>query len=291
MTPLIKKISTSLLLVLLISLLHLPATRNVVTQQWFSQLDQAAATYLEDGLEKAAWAFAAARTANAVISVLQSFEVQASAGIIVDAGVALSPGEALDPINDLVERFSWVMLASVTSLGIQQFLMQVMPWFALRVLLTFALAVGLVSLWTPGQVRERLKPFACRLAVAAIALRLLIPVAALADQYVYDTFLAQKYEQAAGQVTKLNTTMEKATNKAEDKGFIDQAVDFKEIMTGIGERTAEYAKHLLRLVVIFIIQAAVLPLTTLWILVKLLTWLADIASTLVIKDIRQKTVL
>ncbi len=288
MTPLVKKISASLLLALIISLLHLPATRDTVTQEWFSQLDHAAETYLEDGLEKTAWAFAAARTANAVISVLQSFEVQASAGIVVDAGVALSPGEALDPINDLVERFSWVMLASATSLGIQQFLMQVMPWFALRVLLTFALAVGLASLWMPGRIRARLKPVACRLAVAAIALRLLIPIAALADQYVYDTFLAQEYEQAAGQVTKLNTTMEEATGKTEDKSIIDQAMDFKEIMVKLGERTAEYAKHLLRLVIIFVVQAAVLPLTTLWLLVKLLSWLADIASTLATKDVRQR---
>lgn len=159
MTPLLKKILATVFLALTITALHLPATRDHVSHNvWFAQLDESANAYLEDGLSKAAWAFAAARTANAVISVLQSFVIQGSAGVIVDAGVEISPGEILDPVNDLVERFSWVMLASVTSLGVQQFLLDIMPWFAVRVLLTFALAVGLVSVWLPGRFRERLAP-------------------------------------------------------------------------------------------------------------------------------------
>ncbi|MBU1610888.1 MAG: hypothetical protein KKC99_03485, partial [Proteobacteria bacterium] len=171
MIPIPKKIVASILLVLAIVLLHLPATRDLATHNaWFAQLDEQADAYLDSGLKRAAWAFAAARTANAVISVLQSFVIQGSAGIIVDAGVEISPGEALDPVNDLVERFSWVMLASVTSLGVQQFLLEVMPWFAIRGLLSLALGCGLLALWLPGRFQARLAPFACKMAVAALAL-------------------------------------------------------------------------------------------------------------------------
>ncbi len=37
--------------------------------------------------------------------------------------VIVAIGEVLDPINDLVEQFSLVMLASMTSLGIQKILL------------------------------------------------------------------------------------------------------------------------------------------------------------------------
>ena len=38
-------------------------------------------------------------------------------------GVTLSIGELLDPFNDMVERFSWVMLLTSVSLGIQKILL------------------------------------------------------------------------------------------------------------------------------------------------------------------------
>jgi len=84
-----------------------------------------------------------ARGFNAVVSVFQESEVQLEpAGV----GVSLALGQALDPINDLVERFSWVMLASLTSLGIQKFLIEITPFLSIQILLLLALCALLAGL-------------------------------------------------------------------------------------------------------------------------------------------------
>ena len=70
-------------------------------------VDQRAAADYEQLFQRAFITFALARTINGVISVVQGTEVALQpAGV----GVTLTPGEILDPVNDLVERFSWIMM-------------------------------------------------------------------------------------------------------------------------------------------------------------------------------------
>ena len=72
-------------------------------------LDSASETHAEDALRNALVTFAVARTLNGVISAAQGTEVALEPGGV---GVVLSVGEILDPINDLIERFSAVMLVA-----------------------------------------------------------------------------------------------------------------------------------------------------------------------------------
>ena len=55
--------------------------------------------------------FGSAKALNAVISLAQGTELDLPF-------VTVAIGEVLDPINDLIEQFSFVMLASMVSLGI-----------------------------------------------------------------------------------------------------------------------------------------------------------------------------
>ena len=52
---------------------------------------------------------------NGVISVVQSIELSVSLG----AGVGVNFGEVLDPLNDLIERFSTLVLYGLAGLGLQ----------------------------------------------------------------------------------------------------------------------------------------------------------------------------
>ena len=62
-------------------------------------MDQRAAADYETLFQRALVTFALARTINGVISVVQGTEVALQpAGV----GVTLTPGEILDPVNDLV---------------------------------------------------------------------------------------------------------------------------------------------------------------------------------------------
>ena len=70
---------------------------------WLNLLDDYGDRYTTNALKQSAASYAVARGINAVVSVLQSTEV--SVGF-----ASISPGEALDPLNDLVERFSWIAM-------------------------------------------------------------------------------------------------------------------------------------------------------------------------------------
>ena len=72
-------------------------------------VDDASEQYAQQSLNRALVTFTAARALNGVISVAQGTEVAVEPGGV---GVIMTPGQVLDPINDLIERFSSVMLVA-----------------------------------------------------------------------------------------------------------------------------------------------------------------------------------
>ena len=76
--------------------------------------DKVGQEYTETGFKRALVTFASARAINGLISVAQGTEVAVQpAGV----GAVFTPGEILDPVNDLVEQFSPVMLFSAAGIG------------------------------------------------------------------------------------------------------------------------------------------------------------------------------
>tara|TARA_R110001592_G_C13167848_1_gene749529 strand:+ start:3466 stop:3735 length:270 start_codon:yes stop_codon:yes gene_type:complete len=65
----------------------------MVLLSWTGFIDVYSADYVDDALVQASVTFAVARTLNAVISLLQSIDLQ----FLV---IGISPGELLDPFND-----------------------------------------------------------------------------------------------------------------------------------------------------------------------------------------------
>lgn len=75
-------------------------------------LPESGAGHLDAAAERALASFAIARGLNGVISVVQETEVGFSLGV----RGSIEPGQVLDPLNDLIERFSLVALAAATLL-------------------------------------------------------------------------------------------------------------------------------------------------------------------------------
>jgi hypothetical protein len=101
-------------------------------------------TRLDAAAERAIAAFAVARTINAVISVVQETEIGVSIGI----NTTLGPGQILDPLNDLIERFSTAALIAATLLWALKLAggFVLLPWLPLclagLLLLRFAIPRG-----------------------------------------------------------------------------------------------------------------------------------------------------
>ncbi len=96
--------------------------------------------YQENSIAGAFTIYAIARALNAAISMLQ--------GIDIDAFIlSISIGELLDPINDLIERFSWIVMMAIASLGIQKVMLSVVVSKGANLLLGAVVISYLASIW------------------------------------------------------------------------------------------------------------------------------------------------
>ena len=143
------KIASSLTMALLVAL------------SFGGNADKIGQEYTETAFKRALITFASARAINGIISVAQGTEVAIQPGGI---GAVLTPGEILDPINDLVEQFSQVMLFSSVVLGTQKLLIEISGWVWYSALLACVLGFCLATLWLPGLFTSRTQRFALGLA-------------------------------------------------------------------------------------------------------------------------------
>ena len=102
---------------------------------WLGVIDRASTDYIDSSLVQASVAFGAAKLLNALISMLQSAEVEVS--MVVFSG-SLGLGEMLDPFNDLVEDFSSLMKLSIGSLLVQKVLLGIVSDVFFKVVLTLS---------------------------------------------------------------------------------------------------------------------------------------------------------
>ena len=87
---------------------------------WYSPITDRAESSVNAGLQRSLLSFASARALNGAISAVQGTEVSVQP---LGVGMTLSVGEVLDPVNDLVESFSSVMLMSSVAFGIEKLLL------------------------------------------------------------------------------------------------------------------------------------------------------------------------
>jgi hypothetical protein len=244
-------------------------------------VDTAARGYAQDALARALVTFAVARTLNGLISTAQGTELSLEPGGI---GVNFSIGEILDPINDLIERFSSVMLVASSSLGLQNLFLAISAWWGIDLLLVVTAAVTLAALWVPAATSV-LGSYAVRWLVLAAMLRFAVPAFAIFSNVVFETFLAED-QQAA--VQALETTgneietfnEEVAPPATEDPTFVEQlgsligdslrSLNARERLENLRTSASQATEHIVNLIVIFVFQTIVLPLAFLWMAAEIL---------------------
>ncbi len=159
----------------------------------------------EQGLKRALATFAVARTLNGVISVAQGTELAVEPGGV---GVIMTPGQILDPVNDLIERFSSVMLFAASSLGLQLVLLEITSWVVITALLVAALAVWLVATWSDRVKANRYVAIILRVTVFLAFLRFAMPVVIISTHFLFETFLSDKHDSAAAELSVTATEIE-----------------------------------------------------------------------------------
>jgi hypothetical protein len=234
----------------------------------------------DEGIKRAVVAFGVARALNGAISVLQGTELAVKP---VGVGITLTPGQILDPVNDLVEQFSWVMLAASVSFGIQKLLLTVGGWTAFTWLVAGVLAAAVLALVWPGRARPW-RAWLVKLAVLLAVLRFAAPGMALLSEGVFHTFLAPQYEEATAQlqqttarVTELGDARAEPAPAGEGLlGAVGRLWDGAVQTLDIDARLERYqavvgnaSQQAIDLTVVFVVQTAVLPLVFLLLLYAL----------------------
>ena len=240
--------------------------------------------YTDEGFERSLVSFAIAKGLNGAISIVQGTEVALEpAGI----GVILTPGQILDPANDLIERFSWIMLICTVSLGIQSILLTIFSSFYFSIAVTAAMLLMALYIWKKQAISLQLKNILYRVAAFFIILRFFIPVMAVMSDGMYKAFLEPMYVESTQQleysdktITELSKDSMQVKHKDKDVSWYDSltnninsAINTFDVEKRVAELKTEVenlTSHIIDLIVIFILQTILFPLLFLWLSMKLI---------------------
>ena len=245
-------------------------------------IDKTGQQYTEDAFKRAVLTFGVARGLNAAISVAQGTEISFTP---VGVGLTLTPGEILDPVNDLIERFSWVMLMSSTSLGIQQIFLNISSSLGASLIVSLIVLLALFLLWRPQFAGPNVQQLVSKLALMLLILRFTVPVAAIGSEWVYSYFLSDQYQESKtlledttseiADLNKANQQLDPETGETWVPEWATQlwdstteSLDVETRMEGYRQASAQAIDHTIDLIVVFVIQTIILPLIFLWLMLR-----------------------
>ena len=204
----------------------------------------------------------------------------------VGIGVTLTLGEILDPINDLVERFSLLALVASVSLGMQLTLGEIFASTCFAGAVTIAASMTVFFVWRPA-TQPWLK--LCQRVILAFIFVRFIFVAVLSLGYLANAaFLEDQQTQAMDQLAA--TTIQVQAMKSaqapaqvgpeegEVEGFIDrtakglnnllnstrQSLDLKAQLEQVRRAAEKSVKEIIKLIVVFILQTLLIPIGSLY---------------------------
>ena len=253
---------------------------------WLTFLDAPAEKRIDDGLRRALTSFATARLLNGVISVVQGTEVAFEP---MGVGMNFAPGQILDPINDLVEHFSNLMLAASVAFGIQKMLINIGSHWLVNLALTLS-ALGWMFLYFRLQ---SIPAWLSKCLVVLLMTRFAIPIVVIGTDVLFQQFMANQYiasqeviAKAPTQITDFRTEVPTPTSPPKEKslfgkfgkdisGTIDDLksslnmkkyyIHLKQEAKQLQEKAELWVEHVINLIVIFILQTLILPLLLVWV--------------------------
>lgn len=230
-------------------------------------IDARGEAWLDATFARTLGALAATRGLDSAISLAQSSEVSFSFG----PGGSLGIGQALDPVNDLVEQYAAVLLTSTTALGVQQIGLRIGRALGWWVFLP-AFAAAFAAAACAGPSRQGCLAWGRRLFGIALFVRLAIPAAGWIDSLVADRFLESNYQAASAVVADTAARIEQVEKADADKPWYerynpvdaigDQAKHLYDTLAALGE-------SIVSLAIYFTVSTIVLPLATLWLLSRI----------------------
>ena len=239
----------------------------MVILAWVPAFDAKANAEVDAGLRRAVASYATARLLNGIISVAQGTQIAAApAGI----GMTLSPGEILDPLNDLVEQFSEVMLLAMLAFGVEKMLLTVGASWGISLILSVT-----AGLWAVLHLRGAFVPdYLARFFLVLLVTRFAMPVSLMATDLVFEQFMASGYQKSQAALE----TMQGEAGKLEDidmgkePGFweklksttVDTLAEPRAKLESLKQSAENTIDRIIDLMVIFVLETIILPIFFIW---------------------------
>jgi hypothetical protein len=265
-------------------------------------LDDSAQVYVDQGLKRALVTFATARTLNAALSLAQGTQISAQP---LGVGVQVGLGQLLRPINEIVGQFADLMLAACIAFGAMEILIRVGSHWSVTIALTALALLYLAGRWRGtaapfGVGRFLAVLLLIRFAIPAVSIASdVIYRTFMAEDYqasqqaiaLSTDRIRQEAPAQPGQAPARNkedcwmvpdwlcrkldggsSVEQKAETRAEP-GLLDRAkgaaaLDVSGRIGKLGEFAESMTEHVVKLMVVFLLQTLVIPLGLGWALLR-----------------------
>ena len=247
----------------------------LVAACWSGALERVAQGEAEAALGRVIIAFGLARTLNGAISVAQGTEIALQpAGI----GVTLTAGEVLDPLNDLVERFSILALTATISLQGQILLSELLSTTWVNLILSACVGLYLLTALLPPL--HRYEKLAARITSLVLFTRLIFVVVMFSANWLGNLTLTERHTAAVAELTQTREQISVINQQAElpaadtDGSILERMSDFfaeqrdsldiGNRLQAVLDRAEQAVSHLVTLSVLFLLQYVALPIGAFW---------------------------
>ena len=176
-------------------------------------IDRLSTDYLQEAMMGSGAIYGTARAINALVSLLQGTEVNAWVA-------TFAVGELLDPVNDLIERFSGVITIVMASLALQALLLGVFSGLWIDVSLV---ALGGLAFWAHQKGSPEWAFKTLRIFFISLMVRLSMVVVAVAGHGVDQIFLNETVNNMHVKMKEFRTELEIISGQEQkDPGLKDQ---------------------------------------------------------------------
>lgn len=234
-------------------------------------IDDNAKKLVDDSFKQSVIVFGSAKALNAMVSLAQGTQINLPF-------VTVAVGEILDPINDLVEQFSLVMLVSMVSLGIQKILLNFVTTDIYNYLLFASIIIFNFWLFKRFTNDEKIRNLFFKITFILLFLRFAIPMMGYVNEVSYNYFVKPQYNieelnkdilDVKDNVSKIN--QETITQK-QDSSFFNKVMEkfdssyYEKKVDEYKDAVDNSSQYIIDLIIVFIFQTIFLPIIFLFLL-------------------------
>jgi hypothetical protein len=242
-------------------------------------LDDYVDDYTSEAITNAAISYATARGINALVSMLQSSEIEAGVGIVSGS---MTIGEVLDPLNDMVERFSTVMTWVLASLAAQKILL-LLASHQLFLYLVAVLGISALLLIFHGRSRAQNLVFRCFLVVVFV--RFALGLAVALNSGVDTLFLDQQLHSNDREIENFQANIMSIDVDADSDEIRDSVIDFWRglSLAELQRKISRGIESFINLIAIYLLKTILLPLGFFYALLQAIRqlWRIDLGASAV----------